>query len=325
MKEYGGYFPLELPKRSEYYTSNDRYEVQALNSGRAAIYSAILDSGVKKIYLPYYNCQMSTEPVEAAGVTYDYYFLDDKLLPKGVQLKGGEMLLWINYFGNKSKTEIQDLAERYEHLIIDNCHAFYTEPVPKAYNIYSCRKFFGVSDGAYLIKDKFSNIGSASAERDVSYSRAFFLMKSIECGTNASYGDSLENEGAIGKRYCRMSLLSRRILSSIDYPEIQEIRKRNLRYVNEQLKEINQLQVDHELGTQIHYPLLFKSKTLREQLISHKIYTPTWWRHVPEQCGFAEIETYLSQYTCFLPIDQRYDIADMDYIVSVVKKVVGQG
>ena len=44
MKEYGGYFPLELPKRSEYYTSNDRYEVQALNSGRSEEHTSELQS-----------------------------------------------------------------------------------------------------------------------------------------------------------------------------------------------------------------------------------------------------------------------------------------
>ena len=38
-------------------------------------------------------------------------------------------------------------------LIIDNTQAFYEPPRKGAYNVYSCRKFFGVSDGAYLIKE----------------------------------------------------------------------------------------------------------------------------------------------------------------------------
>jgi len=322
MKEYGGYLPLELPKGAEYYMNNSRYQVRSLNSGRAAIYSAIMDSGIRKIYMPYYNCKMSIEPVKATGIAYEYYFLDDKLLPKGIKPKENEMVLWINYFGNKSEADIQAVVGRYTNLIIDNCHAFFSEPVPEVYNIYSCRKFFGVSDGAYLIKDKFCRMDFESLEQDISYSRASFLMKSIECGTNEAYQENLDNEAKIGKRYCKMSRLSQRILSAIDYSEIQKIRKSNFLYMHEKLKGWNQLSVDPNLGTQIYYPFLFKSESLRKQLISNRIYTPTWWRHVPEQSGYAEIETYLSRYTYFLPIDQRYDIEDMEYIVSEIKKAI---
>lgn len=319
MKEYGGYLPLELSCGKEYYVSNSKYEVMSLNTGRAAFYCALKNSGFKKVYMPYYNCKMCVEPVEALGLKYEYYFLNNDLTPKNITLKKDEILLWINYFGNSSVLAIEEIINKYPNLIIDNCQAFFTPPMPQVYNVYSCRKFFGVSDGAYLIKNKLQPI---QLDTYLSYDKANYLLKSIECGTNEAYKESLDNEEALGHKICGMSELSRRILASIDYEEVKKRRKQNVKTLHGLLKDLNEFSVNIESDSLICYPFLFPSDKLREKLISNKIYIPRWWSHVQKLSQQSPLESYFSNYMFPLPIDQRYNTLDMEYIGKYIRGVL---
>lgn len=71
-----------------------------------------------------------------------------------------------------------------QHYIVDNCHSFYHKPNVGGNYIYSCRKFFGVPDGAYLI----TNAVIASQPRLVCNAKqAGYLLTCLEEGTNACY------------------------------------------------------------------------------------------------------------------------------------------
>lgn len=188
------------------------------------------------------------------------------------------------------------------------------------FNCYSARKFFGVSDGAYLISNKISSDNIPLLPESTSSENSLYLMKTIEQGTNNIYQDHLANEKRLEKSYTKMSPLTQRILSSIDYQKVQSLRYKNLLRLHENLKDINLFQVNLSTKTQYYYPLLVVQEDFREKLVSNHIYTPTWWRHVPEQSNYAKIETLLSKYMVFLPIDQRYTISDMDDISEIAMK-----
>lgn len=65
-------------------------------------------------------------------------------------------------------------------------------------------------------------------ERDKSSDTAAFLLKSIEYGQNCVYEENLFNEDRIDNTPVKkMSLLTQRILQSVDYLNIQQIRKTN--------------------------------------------------------------------------------------------------
>ena len=106
-KEYGGYLPLEIPfNRSPYYSCNNNFSVLPLNSGRSAFYYAALSAQIRKIYLPLFNCINTASPFEKLGIEIKYYKLDNDLLPKDIDLKNNEFLLWTNYYGNASSNDI---------------------------------------------------------------------------------------------------------------------------------------------------------------------------------------------------------------------------
>lgn len=310
--------PLELPLVGvEKYESTARQMVGTYNSGRTAAYVALKDFHPSKIYIPHYNCKVCEDPINDLGIAFEFYYLDDHLLPKDIALKADEMLWWVNYFGNASDEQIDFLSEKYKNqLIIDNCQAFFSRPRLKSYNIYSCRKFFGVSDGAYLIKDYLNQV---DLEKDSSYKRANFLLKTIEEGTDGAYADNLNNEQRLNNSYLKMSKLTKRILQSIRYDKIQQKRKQNFEQMHAYFNAINEFSMNSGSNTHMFYPLVVNKPALREHLIQHRIYVPTLWRHVPEQSGFSEIETRLSTTMFALPIDQRYDEAAISEICDVVQ------
>ena len=70
------------------------------------------------------------------------------------------------------------------------------------------------------------------------------------------------------------------------------------------------------------YPFLWKDKQLKNALIQSKIYVPTLWTETLANPESSSWERYLSEYLCILPIDQRYDTSDMEYIGNTVLQLI---
>ncbi len=315
LKEYGGYFGLELPRKKEIFSDIAEEDKLRVNCGRAALYYAV--QGFKRVYMPYFNCINSVDPVLQANIEVSYYHLSDELLPLNVNPKDNETVVWINYYGNATAKTIQKVVDSFENLIIDNCQAFFSPPVmtKNVKNIYSVRKFLGTSDGGYLIGN---GLNCIQPPKSFSSDSSLFLLKTIEYGTNTIYPESLKNEQRLSKNISGMSDLTKRILSSIDYDFIKNQRKLNLIRIHKNLGQLNEFKINLESETHMFYPLLIMKEGLREHLLKNKIYCPTLWRHVPEQCGYTDPETTFSKYMLLLPIDQRYDLNDMDNISEIV-------
>ena len=320
-KEFGGYLPLEIPKyNNEYYQSDEYFNVISLNSGRSSFYFAAKTTKMRKIYLPIFNCAETKIPFKKLNIEIEYYKLDDQLLPKDIYPKKNEFILWTNYYGNASEKEKQIIQKRYPNLIIDNCHAFFSKPIKGAYNCYSPRKFFGVCDGAYLIKDNYKL--SEKIEVDTSYQSFSHLIKQIDLGINSGYLDSLENEKRLNEKYLRMSKLTKKILKSIDYEKVFNIRRRNFIELHKLLGEINEFPININSKTHMNYPFLIKDRDLRYKLIEQKLFNPFLWKHVLDLTQDFEIENKLSKYTVMLPIDQRYELKDILNIAKLVKNSI---
>lgn len=317
MKEYGGYLPLELENTGEFYQGKD---VLSLNCGRSAIYCALISINPSKVYIPFYNCQSVRVAVEEAGIEFEYYSIDEKFEPLNVILKYGECILWVNYFGIFSNEKVMKMVKYYKNIIIDNTQSFYAKPYASAYNVYSCRKFFGVSDGAYLINE---DLKPLNLKRSTSYKKSIQLLKSIDVGTNKGYEEYLFSEKHLFDQVEKMSKLTKKILSSINYEKIKKIRTKNFQVLHQKLEKINELKVVIEEMNQVPmvYPLLIKSKKMRNELIKNRIYVPQWWKYLIKEFDEIRYESYLSKYLLPLPIDQRYCEKDMIVISDLILKV----
>lgn len=321
MHSIGGYLPIHIDLGSnELY----REDVIRLNAARNAILLAMSDGGFERVLLPIYTCESVKNTLLKYGYEVNYYNIGYDFSPalseKQIRdVNDNTAIVIVNYFGVYCASHDLSMFKR-KNVIIDNTQCFYEPPVLDAYNVYSCRKFFGVSDGAYLIKKGLKNY---DLEQDFSSERAWYLLKSLEKGTNSVYDEYLNAEREIDNSpILRMSPLTDAIMKSIHYSEINRKRLENFQILHEGLQEINELSFELPSKSPMIYPLLVIDNNLRQELIKNKIYIPQWWKWVVESAYSNEFERKLSKYLLPLPIDQRYSQDDMKYVINVIYDVV---
>ncbi|MBR1478075.1 MAG: hypothetical protein IJ608_08975 [Lachnospiraceae bacterium] len=321
-KEYGGYLPLELPIAGEYYRNNEDFRVISLNSGRSGIALAALSSGAKRLLIPDYVCPTVPQALDEYNIAYEGYNIDEVLLPKPASIPEDTYILCINYYGILSHDTMLSLYKKYDgRVIFDLTQAFYCEPVKGAFNIYSMRKFFGVSDGAYLLCNQDKEIKS-DFPADVSWDKAIHLIKSIETGTNGAYAEAKEREESMGYEIKLMSKLTQRILSSVDYEYVKNKRIENVCVLTEELKDLNTFPAKIPSAPLYIFPFYCEKEGLFESLVKRKVYVPRLWKELMNYKTRAYIENRLSNYMVPLPIDQRYSVSDIKAMAEIVRDCV---
>lgn len=318
MKSIGGYFELELGVGT-----NDFPHAlcPALNSGRHALEFILrqLDEDVEIVYLPYYTCDVVLEPLKRLGIGYKFYHINKSLeIEKSPKLTKGQYLIANNYFGIKDKY-IDSLADKYgNQLIVDNSQALFAPQRLGIKAFYSPRKFVGVSDGGFAWTSITREI---NLEQDYSTERAKYLLKRIDAGASAGYSDFKDSSHDLSMHPMkRMSNLTYRILSSINYEEIKQRRRNNFDFLHSQLCQNNLLRIPATSSFEcpMVYPFMTEDDSLRHRLIDNRIFVATYWPNVLEWCGKDEVEYSLAKNIIPLPIDQRYDEEDIHRVLRIV-------
>lgn len=315
MEAIGGYFSLELPLREEYHKDALR-----LNTGRNCLEYILRVRGYKKVYVPYYTCEAVMEPINKLGVPYEFYHIDIHFeIRDRFTLNEGEALLYTNYYGLKQRY-VELLAERIgSRLIVDNTQAFYAKPIPGIDTFYTCRKFFGVPDGAYLYCDKELD---EEIEQDYSYDRIAHLVKRIDLSAEEGFKDfRLVDDSLDNQPIRKMSKLTHRMMNGIDYEEVAQRRRKNYQMLQDALGNENdlELRLDEDVVPMV-FPYLVPSECLREKLIENKIFVARYWPNVMDWTTKDDIDYLLASHLQALPIDQRYGELEMNRIIEIIKK-----
>lgn len=316
MEPIGGYFSLELPLHEEYHK-----DAMRLNTGRNCLEYILRARKYSKVYIPYYTCDVILEPLQKFNVSYEYYHININLeLAEGIQLHEGEALIYTNYYGLKQRyTEI--LSQRYgQQLIVDNTQAFFSKPIYGIDTFYTCRKFFGVPDGAYLYTDKLLD---DFFSQDESYDRFASLLKRLDVGPESGYQDFRDvSKSLIGQPIKRMSKLTQRMMQGIDYAAVAQRRRDNYEILQKVLAEKNHLELSLEDdAVPMVYPYFVPANGLREKLIQNKIFVALYWPKVLEWTNPDDFENQLAYKMQPLPIDQRYGNDEMNYIISIIQNL----
>lgn len=319
MREFGGYLPLELKEGQELFDRYQNAKVARFNSGRASIVAAVRTVKPSKLYIPHYNCVVVREALEDAGFTYSFYKLNANLEPDIDSIEEDAWLLYVHYFGTASEDKIRNIAGKYKNVIFDNTQAFYAKPVldGNCMNVYSPRKFVGLVDGGYLVWSGDREV-SEEYPQDVSWERAGFLFKSVELGTHAAYQDNLESKTCLADGIKRMSVLTRKMLRSLDYDDLAERRDRNYRVLIERFRNVNQLSLPMNGYAPFVYPLVVEAPELRSKVVGNKIYTSQWWKYLLDEVPDGSIEAWLSKWLLPLPVDHRYTERDMEEMADII-------
>lgn len=320
MKDYpiGGYFELELC-RNESFIHDDGV---LLNSGRHALEYVLLSlPDVRQLWVPYFTCEVVIETIKKLHIDYSFYHINDCLeIKDAINLINGDYLLYTNYFGIKDEY-IRKLVKQYGFgLIVDNAQAWFSFPINGVSTFYSPRKYVGIPDGgvAYPLQKK---MDEDLFEFDYSYDRFSHLIKRIDIGPTQGYGDFKVNGQKLRDfPILRMSRLTRRMLSGIDFEIIKSKRISNFLYLHNSLKYNNLFKMPpmSSFCCPMVYPYLIDDISLKKKLIDKGVFVATYWPNVLEWCSEGDCEYSYAKNVCYLPIDQRYDKDDMQRIIELL-------
>lgn len=309
----GGYFELELSRHGEYHQ-----DAIHLNTGRNSFEYILRAKEYKKVYLPYYTCDVMLESIRKLSIDHEFYHIDENFSPKfnSTKLKEADVVVYTNYFGICGD-QLSDIAEKSINLIVDNSQAFFAKHIEGIDTFYSARKFFGVPDGAYLYTDKFLTY---HIEQDKSYGRFEHLLGRIDVNAEKFYSTFKKNDDGLKNQPIKiMSKLTNCLLKSVDYEDVKKKRRENFLFLHDVLKNQNELILGFKDDfVPMVYPLLIKNgEKLKNKLIENKIFVATYWPNVKDWVDNYTYESKLVNQLIALPIDQRYTISDMKDILSI--------
>ena len=320
-KEYGGFLPLELNLGGNHPYYHEYSNILSFNTIKAGLPLISNTLKAKRILAPYYLCPNVIKELEKSFDEVEFYYLNNSLLPQIDDLKE-KVIYLVDYFGIMDKAITDYVNNNPEtSFLVDNAHSFYNKPVMRenVFNLYSCKKFFGVPDGGYLISERKIE---QKYEKTVSSHISNYLIKSLEEGTNSCYQEKKKVDEYINNNYSGISIFAEDLLSRIDYEKIKKIRKRNFSIYQQYFGDINRIKCEEDSIPYI-YPLNV-GKNIKDKLIKEKIYVPTLWSQCLDKQFDNKLEQKLAADTLFLPLDQRYDESDIKYISEKVKALLNE-
>ncbi len=315
MREIGGY--LEL----------DKYELPmlhdgavALNCGRSCLRYLIKAHCITKILLPKFLCDSVIEVCEKEHVVIRYYSIQENFMPINIDNSLDEWIYIVNFYGQLDNVQLQQIVNKYKNVIIDQTQAYFQLPIKGVDTFYSCRKFFGVSDGAFLYTD---TTLPDTIPQDESFCRMKYILGRFEKNAAEFYGEYiLNNENFSEEPIKKMSKLTDNLLHGINYNKIRSIRTNNYRYLYEKFASLNRLKLK-KLDGAFMYPLYIENgDKIRQKLRLLKIYIPVLWPNVLNDCKENQCEYRMAKNILPLPCDQRYKEEEMIYMAEQIKSIL---
>lgn len=314
MKEIGGYIELDT-----YHLPMLHEGAIALNCGRNCLAYLFKSRGIKKLKIPYFICSSVFDVCDREGVEKTFYHVGFDLKPaEDCLLEEGEWLYLVNFYGQLTNDEIQAYVDRYSRVIVDQANAYFQEPLPHVDTLYTCRKWFGVADGAFLYTDACL---PDAFQLDESYDRMRFLLGRYERTASEFYGEySANNLYFKNQPIKRMSKLTENLLHGIDYKAVEQTRRRNFDLLDQCFHGMNHLIIK---PAAFMYPLMVDNGAeLRKKLQAEKIYIPMLWPSVFKISSPHDAEYQMAENILPLPIDQRYGTNEMDILVHTIERII---
>ena len=311
--EIGGYIEFER------YSGKMLHEgAVALNYARNALLYLCMAKGIKKIAIPKFLCDSVGGVCRKNGIECRYYSITNEFTPKNITIESDEWIYIVNYYGQLSNERIKEFKKKYDRIIVDNVQAYFQKPVDGVDTIYTCRKFFGVPDGAFLYTDRLLD---DELPLDESFKKIHYLLGRFERKASEFYSEYTAHEkSAENEPIKHMSKLTENLLRGIDYEAVKKRRTDNFRLLHNEFESINRLKLTVPEGA-FMYPLYVDNGAeLRKRLQAEKIYIPTLWLDVFDVCKEDEPEYDMAKNILPLPVDQRYGANEMKYIREVLQK-----
>lgn len=242
------------------------YELIKLNMARSSLKYVIRAFKIKEIYLPYYLCPAIRNAVRKENCEIKFYHIDESFKPC-CDFPLNAFILYPDYFGVCADT-VNELAIKYENLIVDNAHSFYSEPKGIA-SFNSLRKFFPMlKDGSFLYTKKTLSEEIQSSDFD-------YVPKRM------SYDELCKNERKLDDENIRLISAAS---AKYDFSFDRENRIKKVKYFKNLLDDENTLGIEIiPESLPFCYPFLAKDIKRADELVkSLHNETYRYWNNMPD-------------------------------------------
>jgi len=281
---------------------------------------------IKTIYLPIYNCPSVHKIVKKYFKKIIFYDLKKNFEPNIKKFEKNSVLILSNYFGHKSISRFDKnliVIEDLSHLLLNNLKF-------KKNRIYflSLRKF-GIFNLGGWTNLKLNNIYKS----EINYLESFRKKKLKYLNLNKKNLNTehkllnllkKEEEKIFRKTIC-VSKKQIKSLIKISDKKLILIRKLNFNFLKKNIR----LSFSNLIYKKRETPLFFfikffnirKRNKVRNFLKTKNIYCPILWDLNTYNLSKYPNAKEFSEKTLALPIDHRFNIEDMKYIVKNLKKI----
>ena len=338
MREIGSEFWLECEPAA---ISQDRDGCYVL-SGRTAIDLIIQDilttRKIQRVYMPGWCCDSMIAPFVAHGIQINLYDISfDSCLKCHTDITDDTDVFYVtNYFGYENTLPIETVRKFKEQgciILYDRTHSFLMEDDPYLaladYSFASIRKWMGVVAGAVVYGVKNGNLKPyphlECKEQAMQMKKAFIegdetIDKQAFLNLYAEFGHHLAED----YQNYEMDELSYALYKSADLTALQRKRRENAQYLHEHLKGVKFIGELSDNAVPLFVPVFFETteqrNAVRKKLIDVQIYCPIHWpKPALISADYEANKIYDTELS--LICDQRYDLADMERMVTLINSI----
>ena len=295
MKKYGGFINREILGSKKI-----NKKLFTIN-GRSSFNIILSTLKIKKIHIPFYICKQIIEVIKKNKIKFKFYEIDKSFnIKKKIKLKDNEKILVVNYFG------LSNIKKKKNH-IYDFSLALFDKKNKFKPSFNSLRKFINAGYGSFL---NTNNI----LKKDIKKTKPKFFFKNPK-----TFKEFQKNEERqiINSNIYPINYLDKKIAMT-NFKTIKKTREQNYKIYHKNFNKINILRLPNNPIGPLYYPLLIKNgHKIKKKLNKNKIFTPTLWKHLlNDKKSRYNLEKDLTKNCVFLPLDQRYQKKDIEYIVK---------
>lgn len=317
MDGIGGYLEFERCAGRLYHPG-----AVALNSGRNCLAYLVELRGIERIVLPDFMCDAVGDVCRRMGVQVRRYRVDEGFaLPADLSVSDGEWLYVADCYGTLTAGTVERAREASDgRLVVDEVQGFFRRPWPGVDTFYTCRKFFGVPDGAYLATGDGARLAHGLPAGS-SRNRMAHVLGRAEAGSAKFYAAYREAEEQLGKEpVTAMSAVTASLMGAVDFEGVKARRERNFIALRAALGSANLLEPGTPEGPYMYPLLVGDALGMREKLAAAGVFVPTLWPNVLQECDPSSWAYRYSKDILPLPVDQRYGVEEMQIVAEEVKK-----
>lgn len=323
-------------------------QIAFYDSGRSALMQALYNiAGCRrdlKCLVPAYTCSTVLRPFINSGFKLFFYSVDQNLetneddIRRQLMNTAPDVFLFHNYFGVNCIDPETDCLREYRKkggIIIEDYTQFLfgisqTRIDNVDYSIGSLRKWFPITDGGFLISNDivkeetevFDELIKLKAEAQSLKRQYLDGDKTIEKDTflkiNAEAERMLDDMSTVHS----MSLNAYSKLMFADIEKIKSKRSFNAMILEKGLTKIEEVSpvIKIENGAiPLYYPIYVNERErLQAYLKENNIFAPVLWPRDNCISINSEMLEHIYKDILCLPCDERYDVDDMERIVSVI-------